>query len=124
LSIGVRCGITPSYWPAFALRGRPLSAALSSPASAARMRWRRSTDCGWWSAPTHTRPQTRERQGAWSVDAGRSQRGVQSDVRRDDGERRRDQLRRAARRRLGRGRPPNYGYWFLRPGQWTSSGTS
>ena len=24
--------------------------------------------------PTHTRPQTRKRQGAWSVDAGRSQR--------------------------------------------------
>jgi len=31
-------GITTSYWPAFALRGRPLSAALSSPASAARDR--------------------------------------------------------------------------------------
>jgi hypothetical protein len=29
-------GITPAYWPAFALRGRPLSAALSSPAPAAR----------------------------------------------------------------------------------------
>jgi hypothetical protein len=29
----------------------------------------------------HTRPQTRERLGAWSVDAGRGQRGVQSDVR-------------------------------------------
>jgi len=28
-----------SYWPAIALRGRPLSAALSSPASAARMRF-------------------------------------------------------------------------------------
>jgi hypothetical protein len=26
------------YWPAFALRGRPLSATLSSPASAARDR--------------------------------------------------------------------------------------
>ena len=28
------------YWLAFALRGRPLSAALSSPAPAARVRWR------------------------------------------------------------------------------------
>ena len=46
--------ITPAYWPAFALRGRPLSAALSSSASAARVRWRRSTDCGCWSTPTHT----------------------------------------------------------------------
>ncbi len=27
----------PSYWPAIALRGQPLSAALSSPASAARV---------------------------------------------------------------------------------------
>ena len=27
--------------------------------------------------PTHTRPQTRERQGAWSADTGRGQRGVQ-----------------------------------------------
>ena len=25
---------------------------------------------------THTRPQTRKRQGAWSVDTGRGQRGV------------------------------------------------
>ena len=30
---------------------------------------------------THTRPQTRVRMGAWSADAGRGQRGVQSDVR-------------------------------------------
>jgi hypothetical protein len=30
--------ITVAYWSAFALRGRPLSAALSSPASAARLR--------------------------------------------------------------------------------------
>jgi hypothetical protein len=30
-------GIKPTYWPAFALRGRPLSAALSSPALAARL---------------------------------------------------------------------------------------
>ena len=92
---------TPAYWPAFALRGRPLSAALSSPASAARVRWRRSTDCGCWSAPTHTRPQTRKRQGAWSVDTGRSQCGVQSDVRRGGGERPQDQQRRAARVRRG-----------------------
>ena len=62
-------GITPVYWPAFALRGRPLSAALSSPAPAARVRWPRSTDYGRWSAPTHTRPQTRKRMGAWSVAA-------------------------------------------------------
>ena len=54
--------------------------------------------------PTHTRPQTRERQGAWSVDAGRGQRGVQSDVRRDGGGRRSDQLRREARERRARGR--------------------
>ena len=27
----------PSYWPAFALRGRPLSAALSSPAPAGQV---------------------------------------------------------------------------------------
>jgi hypothetical protein len=33
-----RCYITVAYWPAFALRGRPLSAALSSPAPAARVR--------------------------------------------------------------------------------------
>jgi hypothetical protein len=51
-----------------------------------------------------TRPQARERQGAWSVDAGGSQRGVQSDVRRDGDGRRRDLLRRAARRRRGLGR--------------------
>ena len=51
--------------------------------------------------PTHTRPQTRKRLGAWSVDAGRGQRGVQSDVRRDGGGRRRDQLRREARERWG-----------------------
>ena len=50
------------------------------------------------------RPQTRERQGAWSVDAGRGQRGVQSDVRRDGGGRRRHQRRRGARGRRGRGR--------------------
>jgi hypothetical protein len=31
-----RCYITLVYWLAFALRGRPLSAALSSPALAAR----------------------------------------------------------------------------------------
>jgi hypothetical protein len=31
-----RCCNTLAYWPAFALRGRPLSAALSSSASAAR----------------------------------------------------------------------------------------
>ena len=31
-----RCYITLVYWPAFALRGWPLSAALSSPAPAAR----------------------------------------------------------------------------------------
>jgi hypothetical protein len=31
-----RCGITPGYWLAIALRGQPLSAALSSSASAAR----------------------------------------------------------------------------------------
>jgi hypothetical protein len=43
---------------------------------------------GCWSAPTHTRPQARVRMGAWSVDTGRSQRGVQSDVSRDGGERR------------------------------------
>ena len=36
----------------------------------------------------HTRPQARVRMGAWSVDTGRSQRGVQSDVSRDGGERR------------------------------------
>ncbi len=100
----------PTYWPASALRGRPLSAALSSPAPAARMRWWRSTDCGWWSAPTHTRPQTRKRQGAWSVGAGRGQRGLQSDVRRDDGGHRRDQLRRAARGRRGRGPPRPHSY--------------
>ncbi len=34
--VGARCCITVSYWPAFALRGRPLSAALSSSAPAAR----------------------------------------------------------------------------------------
>ena len=33
-------------------------------------RWWKSTDCGCWGAPTHTRPQTRKRLGAWSVDAG------------------------------------------------------
>ena len=38
--------------------------------------------------PTHTRPQARVRMGAWSVDTGRSQSGVQSDVSRDGGERR------------------------------------
>jgi len=74
----VRCVITLSYWPASALRGRPLSAALSSPAPAARVQWRGSTACGCRSAPTHTRPQARVRMGAWSVDTGRSQRGVQS----------------------------------------------
>ena len=37
--------------------------------------------------PTHTRPQARVRLGAWSVDVGRGQRGVQSDVRRDGDER-------------------------------------
>ena len=50
-------------------------------------------------APTHTRPQTRKRQGAWSVDTGRGQRGVQSDVRRDGDGRRRGLLRRGARGR-------------------------
>ena len=50
-----------------------------------------------------TRPQTRVRLGALSVDAGRGQREVQSDVRRDGDERRRDRLRRGARWRRGRG---------------------
>ena len=99
-------GNTPSYWPAFALRGRPLSAALSSPASAARVRWRRSNDCGWWSALMHKRPQARVRMGAWSVDAGRSQRGVQSDIRRDGDGRPQDQQRRGVQVRQGRGPQP------------------
>ena len=51
----------------------------------------------------HTRPQARVRMGAWSVDAGRSQRGVQSDIRRDGDGRPQDQQRRGARVRLGRG---------------------
>jgi hypothetical protein len=37
LRAGSRCCITVAYWPAFALRGRPLSAALSSPAPAGQM---------------------------------------------------------------------------------------
>ena len=53
--------------------------------------------------PTHTRPQARVRLGAWSVDVGRGQRGVQRDVRRDGGGRRRGRLRRGARRRQGPG---------------------
>ena len=65
--------------------------------------------------PTHKRPQTRERQGAWSVDAGRSQRGVQSDVRRDGDGRPQDQQRRAARVRLGRGQHRNSPWERLEP---------
>ena len=33
--VGMRLRAVPSYWHAIALRGQPLSAALSSPASAA-----------------------------------------------------------------------------------------
>ena len=53
--------------------------------------------------PTHTRPQARVRLGAWSVDVGRGQRGVQRGVRRDGGGRRRGRLRRGARGRQGPG---------------------